>query len=691
MATAPFQLWVDLPSVVSAIRVSSTVTVTTSAAHGLTTGTYVQLEGLAGAAGTSMNGVHSATVTSGTTFTVDDSGTAGTATAGSAVVSRDLLTPLIDYATNDRQAAAYAIPESLTMSAAGDGNTSSISFSVAQDDTPSDGPWWANIPDQSRVRLYKVATGTAPTDDDLYFIGIVANIVARLNGAGQGSIADIAVDEVNAILDKMVVVGRPIGTVNPTDAGGFVRSSNTVTVSTKSATNFYIGLKVGISGVIGGGGQMNGTFTVASTPTSRSFTYSSSGASGTGDQRVTPSTAVLKNKSLQIVVLTFSSAHNLQSGETVILENFVCSSDKFTNQINTSFGGKSMKVTGSTTIEVTMSAKLNFSQTVTTKGTVQGVAKITPIGAQTAQQNFIISGGQSEDAAVETALTRINSFKDEDPRIQRLINTSETGNITGAGSNSANSIGLTIPAGSLRSVLDGIVEAYAGEDKKQRRYWIGLDRSLYYKLVDTANKPTYATAPYKIITTGTQDPNTTTDAASVFPYSLTVAYDHNTVKQALFNISAESGSEVSKVSDYLEAGYTERLGAPIFDQVVDYPTAAKDAAGAVNRAAKSYFLEQHAPLETINFTLRGAGTAAHNVDGFSAGYYQTGASTFALRKRWEPGQWVSITCAELSLTGLYRVEQVEWNLMPGTFLQEITITANRRNPNSLVDIVKRRR
>ena len=167
MATAPFQLWVDLPSVVSAIRVSSTVTVTTSAAHGLTTGTYVQLEGLAGAAGTSMNGVHSATVTSGTTFTVDDSGTAGTATAGSAVVSRDLLTPLIDYAANDRQAAAYAIPESLTMSASGDGNTSSISFSVAQDDTPSDGPWWANIPDQARVRLYKVATGTEPTDDDL--------------------------------------------------------------------------------------------------------------------------------------------------------------------------------------------------------------------------------------------------------------------------------------------------------------------------------------------------------------------------------------------------------------------------------------------------------------------------------------------------------------------------------------------
>ncbi len=51
MATAPFQLWIDLPSVASAVRVSSTVTVTTTAAHGLTTGTYVQLEGFTGSAG----------------------------------------------------------------------------------------------------------------------------------------------------------------------------------------------------------------------------------------------------------------------------------------------------------------------------------------------------------------------------------------------------------------------------------------------------------------------------------------------------------------------------------------------------------------------------------------------------------------------------------------------------------------
>ena len=216
-----------------------------------------------------------------------------------------------------------------------------------------------------------------------------------------------------------------------------------------------------------------------------------------------------------------------------------------------------------------------------------------------------------------------------------------------------------------------------------------MNRALNYKLVDTASKPTYATAPYKIITTGTQNPNTTSAAATVFPYSLDVSYDYNTVKSALFNISAEAGDGVSKVQTYLDADYTERKGGPVFDEVVDYPTSSTNPAGAVARAAKSYFLEQHIPMQTITFTLRGAGTAAHNADGFSAGYYQTGAATFALQKRWEPGQWVSITSAELGLSGLYRVEQVDWNLMPGSFFQEIRITANRRTPNNIVDIIKK--
>jgi hypothetical protein len=104
-------------------------------------------------------------------------------------------------------------------------------------------------------------------------------------------------------------------------------------------------------------------------------------------------------------------------------------------------------------------------------------------------------------------------------------------------------------------------------------------------------------------------------------------------------------------------------------------------------AAKSYFLERHKPLLSGTFTLRGAGTAAHNEYGFSAGYAQTGASTFALVNRWEPGQWVEVTSAELGLSGFYRVEAVDWSLEPGAFLQVITITFNRRPQNGLTNLV----
>lgn len=97
MATAPFELWIDLAAISSAVRSSGTVTVTTATPHGITTGAYIQMEGATNVAGTSMNGVYQATVASGTTFTYTSSGTAGTGVTASACISYDLLNPLINY------------------------------------------------------------------------------------------------------------------------------------------------------------------------------------------------------------------------------------------------------------------------------------------------------------------------------------------------------------------------------------------------------------------------------------------------------------------------------------------------------------------------------------------------------------------------------------------------------------------
>jgi len=99
MATAPFQLWLDGAAIATAVRVSSTVTITTSSAHGIVTGSYVQMAGFSGTAGSTMNGVFEATVTSGTAFTYTAAGNAGTAVTAisltSEVFSVDILNPLL--------------------------------------------------------------------------------------------------------------------------------------------------------------------------------------------------------------------------------------------------------------------------------------------------------------------------------------------------------------------------------------------------------------------------------------------------------------------------------------------------------------------------------------------------------------------------------------------------------------------
>ena len=213
MATAPFQLWIDGPAVATAIRVSSTVTITTSSPHGVTTGAWVQTQGFIGAAGTSMNGVYQITTTSGSAFTYTAAGSAGTAVTAASLTSEafsyDLLNPLVNFtAGTARDQALYVPLESLQMSASGDGEAATIAFSVMQDDTPNSTPWFLTVPDQTRIRLVKATTGTAPVAGQTYFRGFVQAISARMNGSGQGTIADITGVDVNALLDRVVVYGE---------------------------------------------------------------------------------------------------------------------------------------------------------------------------------------------------------------------------------------------------------------------------------------------------------------------------------------------------------------------------------------------------------------------------------------------------------------------------------------------------
>jgi hypothetical protein len=226
-------------------------------------------------------------------------------------------------------------------------------------------------------------------------------------------------------------------------------------------------------------------------------------------------------------------------------------------------------------------------------------------------------------------------------------------------------------------------------DGKPRRYFVNTSGQLVYGLVDSSSAPAFATAPYSIITSGEGNYDTTTAKATLAAYELTATWSHDTVKQVVFSAPQAAAETLLMVKDYTQVGLTNRPTSALYDTQLDYPTTVKDSAGQINLAAKAYLVERHKPLLSGQFVLRGTGNVAHNEYGFNAGYAQTGASTFALVSRWLPNQWVEVTSAEMGFSGLYRVEQVQWSLEPGAFSQIITVTFNRRLPDTLTEIISR--
>ena len=689
MATAPFQLWMDLTPIASAVRVSSTVTVTTTTPHAVVTGAYIQLGSALGTAGTSMNGVYSVTVTSGTTFTFTAAGSAGTADTTTAFIAYDLMSPLIDYGSAARQAALYVDLDSISMSASGDGSGVTFGVTINQDDTPSDGPWFKLIPDQTRIRLIKANTGATPALDksDVYFTGSILSLDASINGSGQGTTTDVQLQDANALLERLMIYGNQVSPKKGLTDGGFVRAANVTTVTTSAAHGYSVGQKVEITSVNGGlNKSFNGAFTISATPTSRTFQYSNAGTATTGNQWQTITSATLRTKSFNRVLVETSGNSWINERATVTIRGVTASNARAQNYINGTHSGQNVRFSGSNQVMIALPSSVASGSTFNvSSGQIKGEPLITPVGSPD-QRIFVMRSGESEAAAASRMLTIINQYKDEDYPLNRLIDTADDSLIIGSTTELLKE-SAQIPATSLRSALDTVVETFSGQDQKERRYYIDAAGRLNYRLADSASAPTYATAPYSIITSGPGTPNTTTGKATLAPYSLKVTWDHDTTKSVVFTPSSTGRNEPAVVQDYTQVGYTARPGAPILDQQLDFPTATGNTGAQMQTAAKSYFLERHKPLLSGTFTLRGAGTAAHNEYGFSAGYAQTGASTFALVNRWEPGQWVEVTSAELGLSGFYRVEGVEWSLEPGAFLQVITITFNRRPQNGLTNLV----
>jgi hypothetical protein len=327
--------------------------------------------------------------------------------------------------------------------------------------------------------------------------------------------------------------------------------------------------------------------------------------------------------------------------------------------------------------------------------------------------NFKIGvGGGSDQAAVTALVSKADaamafSTGTSGRTANRLIvNTNTTPTYTG----SSVVIGqLNMVPGTLRSCLDTIKEAAEAIDGEERRYWVAPSGTINYARLGSAT-PTYATAPFKVVTTATYSPYGSAAAAATLQVrNLSVSLDHDViVKKArfVFNTNADnwdaqiSGGAYTVKDPYGRvydqaapngAGMTTRNGPRPETIIGVTPQPAKAASptywtAKITDYGKKYFgtdtyPNRAAPQRSITFSVRGADTT-NNPYGFANGYRQTAPSTFVLQSGWEAGQYVSIVASSLDLSGLYRIESLTMSFEPGSMIRQFDLTCERvpRNP-----------
>ena len=127
-----------------------------------------------------------------------------------------------------------------------------------------------------------------------------------------------------------------------------------------------------------------------------------------------------------------------------------------------------------------------------------------------------------------------------------IVNTNTTPTYTGT----AVVVGqLAMVPGTLRSCLDTIKEAAESVDGEQRRYWVAPSGTINFARLGTAT-PTYATAPFKVVTTATYSPYGSAAAAATLQVrNLQVSLDHDViVKKARFTFNTNADDWDAKIS-----------------------------------------------------------------------------------------------------------------------------------------------
>lgn len=707
MPSAPFSLYIDLPKLSTLTVSAGTATLTTASAHGLVVGDYIQLEGVATT--TAWNKVWQVSgAPNGTQVTFAAGTVTGTAELTDAVGARDLFNPLSNYGESYRSNAPIVPLGSVTMSKAGDGGGASFGFTVLQDVTPATGPWWTNIPDNARVRLIKCASGTTPAanESDVQFKGIVGNVSAGLNGGGQGSICQITVDDVNIILDRVTVNGdasaRNINTIT-----AFNRK---LTITTYTTHRFKAGDTVAVSGVLfqhtnsdkatkSPINRVNLTVESVATNKVQLVTNALSAAAfpdgGHTLGRLTISsvtattpTAVKNSKNLLTIYPGNNVFHNLTNADVGMMVYFT-QGNGGTGAIWTWMQESVFRINkiisenaGGGIIIEAINARPRPSGGSVTLATMRSYDLKVDLVPPVEPGQYALKDSMTEQEIVQNFFTvGLQTSYDYDSTLKRLFDINDTSGVAALTGKLPETV--LIEADTFQSALDTVVENFSGVDGLERRFWLANDRKLNYKVTSgTASVPTYANAPLKIITAGAGDPYAS--PGTIAADQLVIDYRHSDIIKRVV-VYPKTGKKTLKV--YNEVGYAERSG-PLLEARLD--ASLVGSSSGVDRAAKAFFMENHKPILSGSFTLRGYGTASFNEYGWQGGIYQTGAATYATATSWEPGQYVSIVAPSLSLDGLYRVETVDVVFEDSSFAQAITIGFSRRPVGTLSDIVRKR-
>jgi DNA-binding beta-propeller fold protein YncE len=356
-------------------RSAGVVTVTTTAAHNFVVN---QIVNIIGVTDTSFNGSFViATAPSTTTFTFSQSGS--DATSGNGSITSFVVT-IKAVSVADSTANATAIVD--------------LNSGIAVRITPS-----------------QAVVGTSE------ILQFIATVLGSSNNAVSWAVNDIAGG--NTTVGTITTGGlftapaTPPTTSSATIATngavrtstGAVRTSNVVLVTTTAAHGFAIGQSVTISGVADA--SFNGSFTIASLPSTVSFTYAQSGSNASsngGTATSGSSTATITTGS--IVTITTTAAHGFAAGASVTIASVsdasfngsftivsVPSAATFTySQAGanaTSSGGTATGNSNSVTIKATAAADPTRSTSVLVTLQTSGDPTLTAISPSTAPQGAV--------------------------------------------------------------------------------------------------------------------------------------------------------------------------------------------------------------------------------------------------------------------------------------------------------------